>query len=251
MPKSLQLAYYLIAISLALNIITFCGVFGTKGSANQTSQIAKWIYSNPEAILESVNKYAMAEQEKSQKDQQANVAANIKVYQKELEATKNHGVINPDGEKVIVEFFDYDCPYCRIAAKSTRELIEKRKDVKVITRPLVIHDSAQYATEVGIVVSILAPEKYVNYYEAIMIDAQGQSRSAVKGAVEKTGLQWSKVESELNKRKSEISAIIADSRDLAGKLGINGTPGFVLNGQLIPGAVDADTLSSVLDQPQQ
>lgn len=247
MPTSLKVAYYLIVLSLALNIYSVVRFCGAKKTGGKSSEFRVWVDENPEAILESVNKYAMKRQEEAQAQQTANAGENIKKYASEIESTKNQGVLNAKGNKIIVEFFDYDCPYCRMAAKNTRELVGKRKDIKVILRPLVIHDSAQKATEFGVAVALLSPEKFVDYYEYLMVDSQGQSGANVEATVKKTGISYSKVEKYVRDNRDKISEIIAESRDLAGKLGINGTPGFVAGGTLIPGAVDTATLERTVD----
>ncbi|MDR2527283.1 MAG: DsbA family protein [Rickettsiales bacterium] len=248
-PITIKISHVLVVVSLILSSVALCYSIGASKNGVNNDGISRWIAENPEAILDSVNNYARKMQEEQQAQQQVNAVENIKNMKKELENTKNQGVIGK-GKKVIVEFFDYDCPYCRMAAKNTKELVKNRKDVKVILKPLVIHDSAQLATEIGIAIAITAPEKFEAYYDAIMIDGQGQSGGLVKDAVSKAGLKYERIEEALNKKRSEVNAVISEIREQASVLGVNGTPAFVFteNSQIIPGAVDANTLSITLDK---
>ncbi|GMO56379.1 MAG: hypothetical protein Ta2D_01200 [Rickettsiales bacterium] len=244
LPTSVKVAYYLVTLSLILNVVTL-SLGGSGGS------IGKWVENNPQAVLDSVNNYVRKMQEGQQAQQQGQSKENIARYRSELENEKRQAVLNPKGKKVVVEFFDYDCPYCRMAAKTTKELLAKRKDVKLILKPLVIHDSAQKATELGIAISLKYPEKFEAYYEAIMVDGQGQSTALLRDAVKKAGLKYEEVEKLAESRTSEINEIISEARDIAGKMGVNGTPGFIVlnsEGELIPGAIDGAQLEQIIDK---
>jgi protein-disulfide isomerase len=249
---NLKLIYVLLVISLIINIYVLCNKTSSfKGGVSVSdADIELWINNNPEIILESVNKYATKMQADQQQQQSANAVENIKKYKSDLGKTKNEGYLNKKGKKTIVEFFDYDCPYCRMAAKNTRDLLGKRKDVKVILRPLVIHPSAQRATEIGYAIALTSPDKFAIYYESIMADGEGQSSALIADAVKKAGLNLDDIEKTLNSKRTEIQNLINESESLARNLGINGTPGFIFldNQQLIPGAIDTNSMIEVLDK---
>ncbi|GMO67616.1 MAG: hypothetical protein Ta2D_13060 [Rickettsiales bacterium] len=246
LPTSVKVAYYLVTLSLILNVVTL-----SLGGGNGGGSVGKWIENNPQAVLDSVNNYVRKMQEGQQQQQQGAAKENIAKYRSDLENDKRQAVINPKGKKVIVEFFDYDCPYCRMAAKTTKELLAKRKDIKLILKPLVIHDSAQKATELGIAISLKYPEKFEAYYEAIMVDGQGQSTALIRDAIKKAGLKYEEIEKLAESRTNDINEIIGEARDIAGKMGVNGTPGFIIlnsEGELIPGAVDGAQLEQIIDR---
>ncbi|MDR3289695.1 MAG: DsbA family protein [Rickettsiales bacterium] len=249
---ALQIAYALLVVSIVLNVVILVTNCISK-SSNRGGQgdLASWVNDNPQVILDSVNNYVRKMQDDQQGQQISAAKENIKKYKDELLKSKGQGVINAKGKKVIVEFFDYDCPYCRMAAKNTKELLAKRKDIKLILKPLVIHDSARKATEIGLAISKNYPAKFEAYYEGIMVDQQGQSSALIKSAVEKAGLNYADVEKLLEKDKSAINELISEARDNASKVNVNGTPSFIVfnsEGELIPGAVDANTLEQTIDR---
>ncbi|MDD2839765.1 MAG: DsbA family protein [Rickettsiales bacterium] len=208
--------------------------------------IAAWTDKNAETILNSVNKFVMQQQEKMQKQQQGQAGENIKKLGVELSDIKTAGVLNPKGKIELVEFFDYNCHYCQMSAKNVEELLKTRSDVRVILRAIpILGEPSNYATQVGTAVLMMEPAKYPVFYKEIM-SGSARTKDSVAKAVEASGLKMSKVEKFMEKNQEQIKNIISSNVDLAKQIGINGTPAFIVNGELIPGAVDAATLSSKL-----
>jgi len=250
----LKFAYLLIAI-----LAVFCAICYVKCCANHghgissggsggvsDSEIAEWVSNNPEAILDSVNKYVMRQQEEMQKQQQEKAGENIVKYRKELKDTKYSGVLNPSGTIEMVEFFDYNCHYCKLAKKNTDELLSKRKDVKIILRAIpILGDASKYATDVGVAILISDPSKYIKYYNMIM-DGSARSQDDVHKVLADLGITKEAITNLLAKHKSKIDEIVSKNMKLAGDLGVNGTPAFIIKDELIPGAHDTETLNQKL-----
>ena len=245
MPCTLKFAYVLIAILFVVNIACWMGCMGKGGSSND---VAAWVNDNPQAILESVNKFVMKQQEEAQKQQQEQASVNIGKFEKDLKDTKYSGVINAKGTVEMVEFYDYNCHYCKIAAKNVEELLKTRSDVKVILRAIpILGEPSNYATQVGMAIIMSEPTKYPTFHKAIM-EGSARTKEDVAKAVKSAGLDMSAIEKVMSKNKAEIEAAINKNLDLAKNIGINGTPAFVINGELIPGAVDAQTLNQKLSK---
>ena len=103
-----------------------------------------------------------------------------------------------------------------------------------------------YSEEIkGMAILIEDPVKYPEFHEALM-NGSARSKEEVNKAISSIGLKPSKIEEVLKKNKKEIDAAIQSNMELANKIGINGTPAFIINGELIPGAVDAQTLENML-----
>jgi len=246
MPCSLKLAYLLVVILFVLNIVSFVKINKVDNSLN--SKVETWISNNPENILKSVSSYVSKQQEESQKKQQAQAGENIDKYKEELRDTKYAGVINPSGTKEIVEFFDYNCGYCKMAHKNVNELLKNRKDVKVILRAIpILGEPSVYATKVGEAILLTKPEAYVDYYNNVM-DSSARNTEEVAQVVAKIGLKMSDIDKIMEKNKDQIEQAIKSNLDLAQKVGVNGTPAFIVNGNFFPGAVDAKTLEDSLEK---
>lgn len=243
MPCTLKLCYILIALLLVLNIMNCVKIRKLTSEKSLNPKFSAYINDNPEVILESVNKYVMKQQEDMQQQQQAKAGENIAKYEAELKDTKYAGVINPKGTVDIVEFYDYNCSYCKLSARNIEELLKTRKDVRVILRAIpILSEASRYATEVGMAILIDNPSKYPSYHKAIM-EGSARSKEDVAKAVDSIGLSMSKIEKIMTKNKSEIDQAIESNMSLARKIGINGTPAFIINGELIPGAIDVEALN--------
>lgn len=240
MPANLRLVYALIAVLFVLVVLSW-----TRSEIKTSSgQIKEWVDNNPEAILQSVNKYAMAQQEEAMKQQQVQSSENIAKFGKELTSSKNAGVINSKGTKDIVIFYDYNCGYCKIASKNVDELLKNRNDVRVVLRSIpILSEASRYASEVGAAILLTDAKKYPDYHRALMAGS-ARSKAEVNKSVESIGLNLSRIEKAISKDKEKIDEIINYNLNLAGQIGVNGTPAFVINGELIPGAVDVQTLNS-------
>ena len=234
-----------IVLLFLIDILVIAKLYSSKTAGNE---IAKWIDENPQAILDSVNKYALKQQQEYLEQEKAKNAENIKKYDKELKDTKYAGVLNPEGTIEIVEFYDYNCGYCKLAAKSVNELLEKRSDVKVILKSIpILGDSSKYASEMGMAIIMMEPAKYPEYYKSLM-EGSARSEESINNVIDSIGLNAKKVKKYMEENKKDIDEAIDANLDLAQKVGINGTPAFIVNGELIPGAVDADTLNSKLSK---
>ena len=80
------------------------------------------------------------------------------------------------------------------------------------------------------------------------MEGSARTKESVDEAVKSIGLSNRDVEKFIKKNKEETEKAIENNLDLARTIGINGTPAFIVNGELIPGAVDANTLESKLSK---
>jgi len=201
--------------------------------------IAKWVENNPQAILESVqNMY-----KKAQEEQQKNAQKNISAKKEELFNTKVTGEYAPAGYDVsIVEFYDYNCGYCKKAQASVEDLIKSDSKVRIIYRefPILGQDSLEMS-KVSVAVNMISPKAFKAFHDELM-KTKEKGKSAALKAAKTAGVNSSELEKTLSGKKDEIEKIINGSIELGSSIGISGTPGFVIGEELIPGAVDKVSL---------
>ncbi len=201
--------------------------------------LAKWIEANPQAIINSVSNM----QKKVMEEQMKNAQKNIGEKKDELFADKKSPQYSPSGYDVtIVEFYDYACGYCKKAQSSVEELIKDDKKVRVIYRdfPILGQPSKEMA-EVSIAVNLIEPSAFKKFHDALMVSNEKGKDGAIRVA-KSVGINMSKLESALSKDKAKIEKLIEENIALGGSIGINGTPGFVIGEELIPGALDVSAL---------
>lgn len=201
--------------------------------------VAKWIEANPQAIINSVSNL----QKKAMEEQMKNAQKNIGEKKGELFNDKKSPQYSPSGYDVtIVEFYDYNCGYCKKAQSNVEELIKSDKKVRVIYRdfPILGQPSKEMA-EVSIAVNLSEPSSFKKFHDALMSSSEKGKDGALRIA-KNVGINIAKLESTLSKDKSKIEKLIEDNLTLGSSIGINGTPGFVIGEELIPGALEVSAM---------
>ena len=133
----------------------------------------------------------------------------------------------------MVEFFDYNCGYCKRGLGGVVKLIESDPKVRVVFKELpILSKGSEEAARVA-----LAARKQGKYWEVhrALLSARGQANeaSALKLA-EELGLDMEQLKADME--SAEVKAEIAQSEDLAKKMGVNGTPHFLVGDRSVPGA---------------
>ena len=146
---------------------------------------------------------------------------------------------NLDGSVTLVEFFDYNCGYCRRAAPEVKAVLEASKDVRIIYREFPILGPG---SEIAARASLASRNqgKYQQFHEAMMaLNAQAVEASVMKIAGD-VGLDLEVLKTDM--QSDLVNEHIAASLRLAEALGITGTPTFVLGDEIIPGVIERGTL---------
>jgi protein-disulfide isomerase len=151
---------------------------------------------------------------------------------------------NPEGDVTVVEFFDYRCGYCRRVVGSLRALVEQDDNLRVVFKefPILGEDSVRASR------AALAAKRqglYMPLHFALMA-AEDLSMDGIMQAAAGVGLDTEQLAADME--APEIQAEIAATYALARDLGIEGTPAFVIDDELIPGAVSQDRLAALIDE---
>jgi protein-disulfide isomerase len=203
--------------------------------------IEKWIAANPKAIIDSVNNM----QKKMMEEQTKNAQKTIGTKLDELFADKNAPEYAPAGYDVsIVEFFDYSCGYCKKAQATVEELLQSDKKVRVVYKEFpILGQPSHEITEVALAIQLVEPASYKKFHDAMMKSNERGKDAAIKVA-KSVGISGAKVEASLKNNKDKITGMIQANLVLGNSIGINGTPGFVIGEELIPGALELDALKA-------
>lgn len=216
-----------------------------KSVADVEQVIAYWIDNNPEAIIASVTNM----QKRAMEQQLSEAKKNISGKKSEIFSKKSPSFSQGKYDVTVVEFYDYNCGYCKQANKSIGELLSSDKKVRVIYRDFpVLGEASRGLAEISIAVNLTAPKKFRAFHDKLMNGRASSKDAAIKIAGQ-VGVDIAKLKKTLSSKKSKIAAIITANLKLGSEIGINGTPAFVIGEELIPGAVDAATLKQkVADQ---
>jgi protein-disulfide isomerase len=155
---------------------------------------------------------------------------------------------NPQGDVTLVEFFDYNCGYCKRALADKLELLKADPKLRFVLKEFpVLGPGSVEAAQVAVAVRMQdkTGKKYFDFHQKLL-SGRGQADKARALAVAKeVGLDMAKIEKDL--QSPELRATLEESMQLAQALGINGTPSYVIGESVIPGAVGAAALKQQIE----
>jgi len=156
-----------------------------------------------------------------------------------------------NAKNTVVEFFDYNCPYCRLSLPAVKAFYEKNKDkvrFSFIEFPIK-GDESVLATR-ALLAARRQPDKYVPFHFAMMSEDQIPiPAEEIDAIAHRLGLNLDKLHADMQDPK--LAHTIAFTHLLAKRSGINGTPTFIVNGNVRPGAVDDALLADLLKRPKR
>lgn len=202
--------------------------------------VKEYLLQHPEVIRD-----AMVELDRKQQAAEADARKeSVSKYSDTLLNSSRQVVLgNPKGDVTLVEFFDYNCGYCKRAHADMQKLIDEDSNLRVVLKEFpVLGPGSEEAARVAVIVNQIAPEKYKAFHDELLM-----SRGEVNGAralavAADVGLDPAAIKAKLS--EPEIAATINESYSLAQALGINGTPSYVVQNDVVIGAVGYDALKS-------
>ncbi len=206
------------------------------------STIRNYLIANPEIIRDAINALQLKEDQAAQAAQDAAISDNAGL----LFNSKNEVVLgNPKGDVTLVEFFDYNCGYCRRANADMKELIADDPNLRVVLKEFpILGDGSVQAAQIGAAVLLTAPDKYAEFHETL-ITAPGQADGAKALAVAADlGLDTEALKAKAD--SDEAKNVIVEAHELAQKLNLTGTPSYATRLKVVVGAVGYDGLKQEL-----
>ena len=192
--------------------------------------IKEILVNNPEILLEAQN----ALEAKMDKIQSERMAVAIKEHAGELFRPTGSPIVgNANGDVPVIEFFDYNCGYCKKAFLDIAKLVDKDKKVRVIMKEFpILSKGSEEAAKVALAAKMQG--KYWEFHRALL-QSQGQANEATSLKVaEKLGLDMARIKKDM--ASPEVQKEIDATRELATKMGIQGTPHFIVGDRIVPGA---------------
>lgn len=204
------------------------------------SIIHDYLLENPEILLEVQdalqNKQAAHEQEQQKKV--------ISDSRDEIFHNASDPVLgNPDGDVTVVEFFDYNCGFCKRAMSDMTSMLEADDNLRFVLKEFpILGPESQEAHKVALAFQRLHPEKYAQFHLRLLgFQGRANEESAMKIAKE-LGADEDKMRKEMS--DASLGDPVKSTYELANKLGISGTPSYVVGNEVISGALGEDVLTT-------
>ncbi|MFY0309207.1 DsbA family protein [Leisingera sp. D0M16] len=203
------------------------------------NEVREYILANPELILEAVDLL-------EQRQQQAEAARDDVLVAENLEELQNDGYSwvggNLDGDITLVEFMDYRCGYCRRAAPEVEKLLESDGNIRLVIKEFPILGEASVLSSRFAVATkqVAGGDAYKQVHDALIEFGGEPNEVALRRLAEGLSLDADAIFAKMD--SEEVTAELRQTRALAQKMAISGTPTFVLGNELLRGYLPADQM---------
>lgn len=205
-------------------------------------RVRTYLLNNPEVIIEALQGLEARQATVEQTQVQAVLADSAgEVFHDPASPVGG----NPEGDVTLVEFFDYNCPYCRRMAPVMADAEAADGQLRIVYKefPILGPDSV-FAAQAALAAH--RQERYVAFHQALMGINGKVDKETVLATATELGLDLDRLRADME--SLEIQSAIDRNLALAQALRINGTPGFVIGGEILRGATDLETLRSLIQR---
>lgn len=199
-----------------------------------------YLIANPEVIEEAIQAL-QAKREAAEKNR-AQVALS-----ENSDALRGHPMTpvsgNDTGDVTVVEFFDYQCGYCKRSLASMVDLLNSDKNVRVVWKELpILGPASRFAARAAMAAK--KQDKYFDFHVGMM-GARGRlSESKVMSIAADVGLNVDRLREDM--KDAKIETYLDETLQLANSLGIRGTPALIIGNTLVRGAIDGSSMKQII-----
>lgn len=207
--------------------------------------VREYLLAHPELIVEAIQTLEQRERAAADLRQQQALAQSMS----ELQDDVNAPVLgDPEGDVVVVEFFDYQCGYCKSVAAGLQQEVAADGDIKLVMKEFPILGAAS-VTAAKAALAAGRQGKYEAFHWAMMEHKGGLDEATVMAVAGQVGLNLERLKADM--ADPEIEELLAANYALAEKLDIRGTPAFVIGDRLVPGALSMSQFRQLVEQARR
>ena len=206
--------------------------------------VKDYLIQHPEVIEEAMSalqeRRAAAEAER-QKQAVSQNSDNL------VNAPQNAVIGNPDGDVTLIEFFDYNCGYCKRGFADLQKLLDTDKKLKVVLRdyPILAPGSIEAASVALAVKQQLKGDKFLAFHRELLLSRGTIGKDRALEVAKDLGLDMDAIEKTMSAQ--ETRSALGQNLKLGDSLGISGTPSYILGSEVVAGAVGYDSLKAKVD----
>jgi protein-disulfide isomerase len=211
--------------------------------------IREYLLAHPEVLQEASN-----ELEKKQTEADAaKRRESVKEHSQALFYSPRQVTIgNSQGKTTLVEFFDYNCGYCKKALTDMLGLMQQHPQLRVVLKEYPVLGPGSFeAAQVAVAVRMQDPsgKKYLAFHQKLLGGRGPADRAHALAAAKEAGLDVKRIEKDM--ASDEVKATLDENRQLAQALGLAGTPSYVIGTDVVVGAVGLAALEDKVRTSQQ
>jgi protein-disulfide isomerase len=211
------------------------------GQISQTEALIRnHLISNPEIISEAFDALQAREAQNELVAQASAIGDNAELI---FSSTRHVVLGNPDGDVTLVEFFDYNCGFCKRAMADLQRLLDEDPSLRVVLKEFpVLGEGSVEAARVSVAVNMTAPERYKEFHFALLSERGTVDGNRALAVAEELGLDAGALQALME--TDEVREAINEVYEIAGDLNLSGTPTYVTVNEVVVGAVGYETLRS-------
>ncbi|MEX2298013.1 MAG: DsbA family protein [Dongiaceae bacterium] len=204
--------------------------------------VREYLLAHPEVVVEALQAYEtqrMAVQQAQQQEVVVTLADQL--FNNPLSPVAG----NPGGDVTMVEFFDYNCPYCKRVAPDIATLLEADGNIRFVYKEWpILSEESEIAARAALAAHQQSEDAYVRLHDAMMAHRGKLDRDTVMALAATQGLNMERLEDDME--GDQVTAEIEHVRRLADQIGIDGTPAFLIGEQVVPGAIDIEEMKRLV-----
>lgn len=202
--------------------------------------VRNYLLAHPEVLEEAMTELSKRQAAAETEKHEASIVKNAETI-----FNSPRGVVlgNKEGDVAFVEFFDYNCGYCKRAMADMLDLMKSDPKLKVVLKEFpVLSQGSVEAAQVAVAVRMqdVSGKKYLDFHQKLLGGRGPADKARAMAAAKEAGLDTGRIEKDL--ASPEVRATIEENFKLAEAMGMNGTPSYVIGKQVVIGAVGLDSL---------
>ena len=238
----LRTAAFSIAMFMASAAAVAEDSFNDKQRAEIGQIVRQYLLDNPELLLEVSKELETRQKAEEDSKREGALAANADAV---FKSPNDLVAGNPQGDVTMVEFFDYNCSWCKKGLPEVLSLIEKDKGLRLVMKEFPIFGGdSDYAAQAAL--ASRAQGKYWEFHVAMLSHEGKLTAENVDEIAKAQGLDVDKLKADM--QSPAIAQTIAANQKLAQDLNITGTPAFVIDKTVVPGYLPVDGLMAAINE---
>ena len=204
--------------------------------------VRAYLLENPEVLIDTLEAYDQRRRETAEQRQREAIVARAA----DLSGDPGSPVLgDPNGDVLVVEFFDYRCPYCKTVASDLRQAVIADGRIRLVMKEFpILGPQSVYAARAA-----LAADKqgrYEDFHFALMAFEGELDEATVLSLAEALGLDRAQLQKDMF--SNEVDEILQRTFELAEALDVGGTPAFIVGDRLVPGALGMEDLRRMVEE---
>lgn len=241
MPIAFRAAAFVFAMLLFPAMALADDSFTDKQRTEIGQVVRQYLLDNPEILLEVSKELESRQKADEDKKREGALVANADAI---FKSPNDLVAGNPKGDVTMVEFFDYNCGWCKKGLPEVLSLVDSDKNLRLVMKEFPIFGGdSDYAAQAAL--ASKAQGKYWEFHIALLSHDGKLTRESIDEIATAQGLDLAKLKADM--QSPEIAGIIAANQKLAQELNITGTPAFIIDKTVVPGYLPVDGLMAAIN----